>query len=234
MDTQLKHYGALIEKIRKDRKMSRDDLCEGIMSKRNYQRFTSGEVSISSDKIVLITDRLMLNTFSLQEIYKIDNQDEYQKLKKAFNLVSQWNENEANKILATIDYDLITSIVNKQIYDITNLLIKKKNKKISDLEYFTKTENLIDYPKILKKNILNNVELSGLFALMIKETKDKENRILNYLINLNKNFLILIFFRMFISLKNFKDLVNPLYISYRIDIQFPCKSKSSLFLYTLS
>jgi len=89
MDTQLDHYGALIEKIRKDRNLSREDLCDNIMSKRNYQRFASGEVSISSDKIFKLVNNLGLDVYSIQNIYKKTTTDEYSKLIEAYNFISQ-------------------------------------------------------------------------------------------------------------------------------------------------
>ena len=184
MDTMNKNYGRLIEKIRKDRKISREELCDEIMSKRNYQRFIKGEVSISSVNMQKITDKLMLDTFSLEEFYKNDSQDEYLKLKEAYNMVTQWDDVEASKILASIDYDEIDSNVNRQLYDFTDLLIKRIKNNLTELEVCGRIENIIGYPDILDKKILNIVETNGLFTLLSKESKTDNVDIYNYLTDL--------------------------------------------------
>lgn len=184
MENSSKQYGELIERIRKDRKLSREELCEGIMSKRNYQRFASGEVSIASDKLTLITDKLMLNTYSLQEIFKTYHQDEYLKLKKAYNSISQWNPIEGKRILASIDYDSISSKVNRQIYNLSDLMIKKNDEKIIDADYVDAIKSIIDYPNVLKRTILNTIELSALFIIMDFETKKNKSDVAAFFIEL--------------------------------------------------
>jgi transcriptional regulator with XRE-family HTH domain len=188
MDWNSKNYGSLIDKIRKDRNISREELCDNIMSNRTYQRFVSGETSISSEKIAQIIDKMMLDTYSLQEIYRTYNQNEYHKLKKAFSLVSQWKETEASTILATIDYDSITSSANKQIYDFTNLLIKWGSDKISSADFYSNIKTIIGYPEILSKRILNSIELNALFSLMVLQYKNKRTEIVDFFEDLLSNF----------------------------------------------
>lgn len=188
METQLKHYGALIEKIRKDRKLSREDLCEDIMSKRNYQRFASGEVSISSDKIFKLVENLGLDVYSIQNIYKKTTTDEYSKLIEAFNFVSQWKFKEAMLIHSTIDKDSIKENANRNLYNLTNLLIKRHNEKILDSDFYSQIEDMIDFPNILTKKVLSVYEINSLFILSKKYIKKSDSSIIDFFHNLIKDY----------------------------------------------
>ena len=180
MDTQLDHYGALIEKIRKDRNLSREDLCDNIMSKRNYQRFASGEVSISSDKIFKLVNNLGLDVYSIQNIYKKTTTDEYSKLIEAFNFVSQWKFKEAIIIHSTIDKDSFKDQTNQNLYNLTNLLIKRHNEKILDSEFYPQIEDMIDFPNVLSKKILSVYEINSLFILSKKYLEKGDSSIIDF------------------------------------------------------
>ena len=110
METLINNYGRLIDKIRKDRNKSRQELCEDIMSVRNFQRFANGEVSVSHDKIIQLIDRLNLDYFTFNQMYKSTLEDEYNKIRKAFNLAVNWQFDEALLEFSKIDKDKLLGI----------------------------------------------------------------------------------------------------------------------------
>ena len=187
MDTLINNYGRLIDQIRKDRNISRVDLCEDIMSVRNFQRFSTGDVSVSNDKIVKLIDRLNLDYFTFQEIYKSKYENEYSKLKEAFNLAVKWEYKKALVELSKVDKDTITSSFNNQMYNYTEVFIKKGNDLISDSEFTSRIESIIDYPNILKNKIINVIELNALFSLNTKLYLKKDRSIVDFFINCVQN-----------------------------------------------
>jgi transcriptional regulator with XRE-family HTH domain len=188
MDLLLENYSTIIERIRKDRNISREDLCDNVMSNRTYQRFVSGETSISSEKVFKLIDNLGIDIYSIHNIHKKLTDNEYNKLINGFNLVSQWKFSEAELIYASIDANAIASKTNKNIYTLTNLLIKRHNKKINKSDFYSKIEEIIGFPQVLNKKILNILEINSLFILSKKYILKNDSSIIDFFIELVKNY----------------------------------------------
>lgn len=179
-------YGKLIEEIRKSRKMSRNELCENIMSSRNYQRFSNGEVSISHDKIVKLTDRLGLDYFSFSHFVRRKTEDDYSRLVRVHNHIEKWENDKAKIVLATIDKDNLLSERNKFLYRFNEIFLNKNNKVIESKTFYSQIMELIKFPDILEYDIVNEEELNCLCYLntyFINNGDDKINTYLESIIN---------------------------------------------------
>ena len=88
------NMGKVIDQIRQERMMSREDLCDEIMSVRNYQRFIREEVNVSNDKLNKLVDRLNLDFFTVSEIFRYRSQNKYSQLHHIYHLM-QSNSDQA-------------------------------------------------------------------------------------------------------------------------------------------
>ena len=183
MEKLISNYGRLIDQLRKDRNLSRQDLCEGIMSLRNFQRFANGEVSISNDKLSKLVDKLKIDYFYFQQMMLYYDYSEYVETRNAFNETMDLEYKEALFKLAKIDRDKIDSDYLKQLYDIAFLKTKINAKKNVN-ESFRKLEKVVDYPEVLKKKIVNKNEISALITLCTIYSKKGDRDIIDYLIGL--------------------------------------------------
>jgi transcriptional regulator with XRE-family HTH domain len=186
MDALLYNYGSLIDKIRKDRNLTRQELCDDIMSVRNYQRFASNEISISNDKIIKLIDRLGLDYFTFYDIYKSNDGDKFNGLRKAYGYAINWQFEEAEKELNKIDESSLTSYYNNQMYTFTKVFMKKYYYKTATANTYRTLEKAIDYPNIFLKKILNLFEINALITLNAEKIKSNNTEIIDFFMELVK------------------------------------------------
>ena len=187
MNILINNYGKLIEQLRKDRKLSRQDLCNDIMSVRNYQRFSQDEVKISHDKLLKLIDRIGLDYFTFHQIYKTRIGNEHNHLINAFNHTCNWEFQKAELQLAFVDKENVESGYDTQMYMITKALINLKKKTLASENWYTEIEKAIDFPKILEKKVINMIELNALFTLNRKYSSNQDSKVTDYFINLLDN-----------------------------------------------
>ena len=59
LDNEAKEFGLFIDGLRLERNISREDLCDNVLSLSQYKRYLKGEASIPNDKIVLLADKAL-------------------------------------------------------------------------------------------------------------------------------------------------------------------------------
>ena len=94
MDYKAREFGLFIDGLRLERNISREDLCEGIMSLSQYKRYLRGDTSMPNAKLVQLADRLM---FSLSDIYSLfgkKHDDNYKKIWEIYTLIRK-NESKS-------------------------------------------------------------------------------------------------------------------------------------------
>ena len=178
------NYGKIIDQLRKDRKISRDDLVDGIMSKRNYQRFTSGETSIPGSKLSLLLDKMKLDYYLVNQFIQEEQNDSSDRFKEAFILVMQLKFKEAYIKLSTIDKDSIVEHSAKQEYEFIDLLCRIELKSISNNEIIDNLQRIINFPDILDFKTINIIEFNALIKLNNYLTKVNDCRILEFFHNI--------------------------------------------------
>ena len=175
------NMGKIIDEIRVERNMTREDLCEDIMSVRNYQRFVSEEVNLSNDKLNSVIDRLNLDYFTLREIYRHRSQDKYSKLHNVYLLMQSNSDQKAYEELKKINFKQIESSYMRLFHSYLKIDLERQLS-IVDLESsIIKLKELIDYPNILQFEVLNFIELNTLVILNTHLSKKEDSTIADFL-----------------------------------------------------
>jgi len=187
MEQLLNNYGKLIDQLRKDRNMSREDLCDEIMSVRNFQRFSSGEISISHDKIIKLIDKLNCNYYSLNQAIIQKSDPVLQKLYQADEMNRSWDNDKAKLILASIDKNEIKSDYVMFYYNYVEIMSNRQNKPNEDLILYKKLIEFVDYPNIISLRYLNSIEVNALIFINTYMCKKNDDTILLYFETLLKN-----------------------------------------------
>jgi len=175
------NMGKIIDEIRQERKLSRENLCDEIMSVRNYQRFINEEVNLSNDKLSKLIDRLNLDYFALREIYAHRSRDVYSQLHNVYTLMQSNSDEVAYQELQKINCDLIDSNYVQLFYNYLKIDLERQLQIISLEESITKLETLVSYPDILEFEVFNFIELNILAILNTHYTKKEDDTIANFL-----------------------------------------------------
>jgi transcriptional regulator with XRE-family HTH domain len=190
------NMGKIIDEIRQERKLTREDLCEEIMSVRNYQRFINEEVNLSNDKLSKLIDRLNLDYFTLREIYAHRSEDIYSQLHSIYQLMQGNSDQIAYDALQKVNTKNIDSNYVQLFYNYLKIDLERQLQIVPLDESIKKLEELIDYPEIMDFEVLNFIELNVLAILNTYYTKKEDDTIANFLYkfltdtNLNKKGLM--------------------------------------------
>ena len=84
---EAREFGLFIDGLRIERNMSREDLCEGVMSLSQYKRYLRGDTSIPNSKLVMIADRLKFSINDIHFLFRQKHNDEYNSINKIYNLI---------------------------------------------------------------------------------------------------------------------------------------------------
>lgn len=175
------NMGKIIDEIRLERKLTREDLCDEIMSVRNYQRFVSEEVNVSNDKLSKLVDRLSLDYFTLREIYTHRSEDKYSKLHNVYHLMQANSDKKAYEQLKKINSSQIDSGFMLLFYNYLKLDLERQLGITPIEESLDLLSNLIDYPNVLNFEVLNFIELNVLAILNRYFTRKEDSTIADFL-----------------------------------------------------
>jgi len=175
------NMGKILDEIRQERKLSREDLCDDIMSIRNYQRFINEEVNVSNDKLSKLIDKLNLDYFTLREIYTHRSQDKYSKLHKVYQLMQANSDKQAYELFDKINASNIDSAYMQLFYTYLKLDLERQLGITPYEESITLLSELINYPEVLEFEVLNFIELNVLAILNKYYTKKEDDTIANFL-----------------------------------------------------
>jgi hypothetical protein len=175
------NMGKVIDQIRQERMMSREDLCEDIMSVRNYQRFIREEVNVSNDKLNKLVDRLNLDFFTVSEIFRHRSQNKYSQLHHIYHLMQSNSDNLAYEELKKIKVKTIESSYTQLFYNYLKLDLERQLG-ITPIENSLEAlQKLINYPEILQYEVLNFIELNVLVILNTHFSKKEDHTVANFL-----------------------------------------------------
>lgn len=189
MESTSHEYGKLVDQLRKDRKMTRLELVDGIMSQRSYQRFASGEVQVSNSKLNQLIDRLGLEYMNVKQYFAQHQEKTLFRFKDVHNLVMKLDYLEARVKLSLINKDSLDNKISIQSYLYLETAIARGLKEINQEQAIEAYKNIVDFPKILEFNVLNIIEFNIL-------------QLLNTLLTFKKDFRIIEFFEKFLNSGN--------------------------------
>lgn len=193
-------FAQFIEELRISRNLSRDEFLEGIISKRQYQRFLNGESSIKNDIMTQLLSKLEINSLDVYYQNIINSEQHSKDIRKAHELYISFKYTEAYKILHSIKIEDVKSSYDTKFYTYLLTALEIYFKKLPESVGVEKIANMINYPEILDSQMLTLLEINTLLYIsdyMIKKKND--HRIPSFL------------YKVFKDEANIYNQINPFY-----------------------
>ncbi|MCK5388242.1 MAG: helix-turn-helix transcriptional regulator [Candidatus Izimaplasma sp.] len=166
MENDAREFGLFIDGLRLERSISREDLCEGIMSLSQYKRYLKGDTSIPNGKLVQIAERLKFSIADVHLLFSKKHNEELNKIYSIYRLIRTNSYKEAYKESQLMKKDVIVSEYNKLFFDFCLIKLQHALKMVSDVHVLQLYSNLIDYPNCANNDSFNIVEISALIEIV--------------------------------------------------------------------
>lgn len=176
MKTVLQSYIYHLDHIRKLRKLTVVDICDGVCSDRQYRRYLSGERTIREDILFAMIEKLKMRRVDFFESYFSEDQNEFNEVYRLYSLVYNKQYEQYTRHNKSFDKYHFIGSVNKLLYDYTLIRYQYETNKITLLFALEQLSHLIDYPKITSSSIFNQVEILVLSMIANLEYKQSKNR----------------------------------------------------------
>ncbi|QMS85604.1 helix-turn-helix domain-containing protein [Candidatus Xianfuyuplasma coldseepsis] len=171
MSTNAREFGLFIDGLRLDRNMSREDLCDGIISLSQYKRYLRGDTSIPNDILVQIADRLNYSISDLHLLFLKKSDSQLEQINNIFNLIKQRKFDDAYKLAKDIREAIFVSKYNKLFFDFCMLFIQHNLNMVSDVHVLELYSKMINYPECQNNESFNIIELNILFQMILISSK---------------------------------------------------------------
>jgi len=168
---EAREFGLFIDGLRIERNMSREDLCEGVMSLSQYKRYLRGDTSIPNSKLVMIADRLKFSINDIHFLFRQKHNDEYNSINKIYNLIKANSVQEAYNLAIKYTKTAFLSEYNKLFFDFCFISIQYRLKMVSSVHVLDMYSRLIDYPECSNNDSFNMIEISALIQICIISSK---------------------------------------------------------------
>lgn len=179
-----------IERLRKNKNITQDEFIDGIVSKRQYQRYMNGECPIPFDKLNLMVDKLNTSLLNLMIIFNNEKINENRIFSEVFNAVKNKDSKSYDLINKYRNYNFLADD-NKILYDSAIVLNQYYHNIIKKKHALVLLKDIIDFNKILKsKNISDNqIFLLGIIFYLEDDKKELLEIFDNIYLN-NKDIII--------------------------------------------
>lgn len=165
MDNEAKEFGLFIDGLRLERNISREDLCDNVLSLSQYKRYLKGDASIPNDKLVLLADKLKFSINDFYLLFRKKHDDEYNYINAIYILIKSGKISEAYEKAKEYSNTIIVSEYNKLFYEFCFITIQYELKFVSTIHVLELFSSLINYPKCVKNESFNKVEISILIQI---------------------------------------------------------------------
>ena len=166
MENKAREFGLFIDGLRLERNVSREDLCDGIMSLSQYKRYLKGDTSVPNSKLVQIAERLKFSITDIHLLFRKKHNEELNKIHSIYRLIRINNYKKALEESQLIKNDIIVSEYNKLFLDFCLIKLQHALKMVSDIHVLDLYSKLIDYPSCVDIDSFNIVEISTLIEIV--------------------------------------------------------------------
>jgi len=166
MNNGAREFGLFIDGLRIERDVSREDLCEGIMSLSQYKRYLRGDTSIPNGKLIQIADKLKFSINDIHLLYSRKHDSDNNKVLHLYKLVQEQKVKEAYELGRKLGKETFISDYTTQMYDFCMLILQHSLNLVSDVHVLDLYSKLIDYPNCIQKSSYNIVEISTLIQIV--------------------------------------------------------------------
>lgn len=173
-----------LEKIRYGRKMSQEDFVDGVCSLRQYQRYRSGECEITYEKIDRFAVKLGIPTKTLMHEFEQESTKQYNMIDEYYNSVVNKDLKIAQDLRIKLEKDIIFGEERIQYFHHALILHDYFLGKLSKEETLKRTEEMINFPAIMKQNFYTDIEVLILSFMISLVEFDEKNKLLKKLTSL--------------------------------------------------
>ena len=166
LETDSREFGLFLDGLRIERNMSREDLCEDIMSLSQYKRYLRGDTAIPNDRLVLIADKLKFSISDIHLMYRDKSDNQFNKINEVYTMIQSHNYNEAYTAAMKMRNDVFVSSFNMLYYDFCMIYLQHKLNMVSDVHVLELYSDLVDYPECASNNSFNWVEMNVLLQII--------------------------------------------------------------------
>ncbi|GEM_PF-1930422 len=166
LETDSREFGLFLDGLRIERNISREDLCEGIMSLSQYKRYLRGDTAIPNDRLVLIADKLKFSISDIHVMYNRKSDKQLQKISDIYHLIQRHQFEKAYQCANELRDQIIVSDYNKLYYDFCMLNIQHNLNMVSDVHVLELYSEMIDYQNFTNRESMNWVEFNILIQIV--------------------------------------------------------------------
>ena len=163
-----------IEKLRYGRNISQESFLQEIISLRQYQRYRSGQSIMPIEIAEKLANRLSIPIEKLLYEFEEDKNIESALVKDFYNRVASRNIVEAKKLSKEFHDYVFIDEEKYIIYSSARYLLDYFCDKLSVVEMIKKQADLINYPEMLKNEVLTDPEILILGILLEHSITERE------------------------------------------------------------
>ena len=170
-------FAKFIDEIRESRKMSREELVDSILSIRQYFRFIKGESSLRTESLNQLFHRLEVAPHTAYRLFNRKYNEPNQRLSNVYQELFKRDSKSASKLLNDIDFDSLTYESQQKYYRILEAMIQSNLGLKPYSVAADKVMEVIDYPNVIDKEIINYYENIGLVFILKHLMTEKDYRL---------------------------------------------------------
>ncbi len=187
METEAREFALFIDGLRIDKNISRENLCDGIISLSQYKRYLRGDTSIPNSIVVSIADKLKLSISDVHLLYRNRSDKQYNKINDIYQLIISNNFEEAFKLANKLKKNVFVSSHNQLFFDFCIINVQHHLSYVSDVQVLELYSRLIDYPHCMNNDSHSWVEINILMQIVQISAKMENYEPTNHMYDLLKN-----------------------------------------------
>lgn len=174
MNKNARDFALFIDGLRIEKKISRENLCEGIISLSQYKRYLRGDTSMPNNVVGDLADKLKFSINDLHLIYRNKSDNQYNKINEIYHFMVSNQLDEAYAIAKDFTDKHIVSSSNQLFFDFCMISIQHELQLISDIQVLEMFSGLIDYPECMENDSHSWIEINILMQI-VQITAKMEN-----------------------------------------------------------
>lgn len=155
-----------LERLRSARSISQENFTDEIVSLRQYRRYLKGESDIPFQIIHQLSERLGIKTDNLLREFEVAKVLETDKINQLYNYAVNYAREDFLRLTKEMPLEHIIDASNKMLYQHSIIMNLYYSNMITKADASARNTELIDYPRILKQDIITSVELLILSSLL--------------------------------------------------------------------
>ena len=188
METK-KRYVYHLDDLRKQKKITIKELCEGICDERSYRRYLSGERELKQEFLSKFCVRLGISINDFYYSFMERDKFEYETVANMYDLLLQKDYNKLNIVVKNNLKKKYTNAFNSKFLNYIHVRFLVENDKINPYDAYDRYSSIVNYPTCKKSNIFDFADILTLLRIADLESgfKKKRTTAINLLYRILKN-----------------------------------------------